>query len=177
MRAQALRRNIEAKWRHPRLEDGRTRALSLGAREAGHLEQRDTFFVAPRGRLKLREFGDGSAELIAYQRPDSGAARESNYVLCAAPEPRVLADALTHALGLVGVVVKKRELLLFEHTRIHLDRVDGLGSFIELETVVTTQTDAEACNELDRIAAALALDPAERVAVAYIDLLRRHDAG
>jgi predicted adenylyl cyclase CyaB len=68
-------------------------------------------------------------------------------------------------------VRKRRRLLLLEHTRIHLDEVEGLGSFVELETVLSGQSEAEAHRELERIAAALGLDPEARVSAAYIDLL------
>ena len=170
-------RNIEAKYRCRNLDPVRDRALALGAREAGVLAQRDLFFAAPEGRLKLREFGDGTGELIAYRRADAAEARESDYRIARTDNPGALASALEHAFGVVGEVRKRRNLLLYRHTRIHLDRVEHLGTFVELETVVTDQSDAEAHAELALVAGALGLRNEDRVSVAYVDLLQQGIGG
>jgi adenylate cyclase class IV len=96
-------RNLELKARCADLEAARERAARLGARRAADLEQRDTFFAAGRGRLKLRELGDGTAELIAYRRPDTASARGSDYELCPVDQAAPLARVLAHALGTTGV--------------------------------------------------------------------------
>lgn len=167
------RRNIELKVRCSELEAVRRSAGALGARDAGVLHQRDTFFTAPQARLKLRDFGDGRAELISYVRPDAAQARGSDYLISPVADPEPLAAVLTHALGASGVVVKTRHLLLYRHTRIHLDEVAGLGSFVELETVLGEQTEADAQAELHAVAAALALAPEDAVPVPYVELLTR----
>ncbi|HTE20403.1 MAG TPA: class IV adenylate cyclase [Armatimonadota bacterium] len=164
-------RNIELKCRCSDLGAARTRAERLGARDAGFLHQRDVFFPAPDGRLKLRDFGDGTGELIAYRRADSEAAVGSDYVLFRTDEAAVLEAVLRHALGQRGSVTKRRQLYLFRNTRIHLDEVEGLGTFVELETVITGQTEAEAHAELEEVAAALELQAEDRVAQAYVDLM------
>ena len=169
-------RNIEIKVRCPDPESVRRAAERLGARDAGWLEQDDTFFPAPEGRLKLRDFGNETAELIAYRRPDTPEAKGSDYLICETAQPERLRSVLTHALGEGGRVRKRRRLLLYQHTRIHLDEVEGLGSFVELETVISDQSDAEAHAELREIAAALGLAPEDRIAAAYVDLLRERDA-
>ncbi len=79
---------------------------------------------------------------------------------------------LHYALGTITVVEKQRDLYLYRHTRIHLDRVKGLGTFVELETVVTTQSDEEAARELRDVASALGVDQMTVVPCAYADLLR-----
>lgn len=148
------------------------RALALGARDCGVLEQTDTFYHAPAGRLKLREFGDGSpAELIGYRRADAEAARESDYFIHACAQPSTLKTVLRHTLGEAGCVRKRRRLLLLDHTRIHLDEVEGLGTFAELETVITDQSEAEAREELSRIRLALRLDEEAPISCAYVDLI------
>jgi len=63
-----------------------------------------------------------------------------------------------HALGVARVVVKTRRRLRLGATRLHLDEVEGLGSFIELETVIDGQSDAEAHAELRSIASALGIE-------------------
>ncbi len=167
------RKNIEIKSRCADLESVHRLAVALGAREADVLHQCDTFFDAPKARLKLREFGDGTAELISYVRPDNTQARASEYHLAKVTQPTSLTACLTHALGTTGTVSKRRQLLLYRNTRIHLDAVEGLGTFVELETVVTDQTDAQAHDELRQVAEALQLRAEDSVSEPYVALLGR----
>lgn len=165
------RRNIEIKARCNDLTAIRAKAQSLGARDAGILRQRDTFFTAPHARLKLREFGDGRAELISYVRPDVPMARGSDYVIAPVDRPADLRAVLEHSLGIVCVVTKDRQLLLLHSTRIHLDEVEGLGSFVELETVMEGQSEDDAHSELRSIADALGIEEGALIAVPYVELL------
>src|SRR3954471_11496304 len=127
------RRNVELKARDPEPERSLERARALGAEDRGELRQCDTYFAVPRGRLKLREQEPGGAELIAYERPDAAAARESRYRIAPVTDATALREALDAALGTTVVVDKRRHLLLWDGVRIHLDHVDGLGDFVELE--------------------------------------------
>ncbi len=166
-------RNIEAKYAGVDLATVRAAAAALGARPAGLLVQRDSFFPAPRARLKLREQVGGSAELICYRRADRAEARASDYRVCPVPDPAALRALLVDALGEGPVVHKRRELWLWRSTRIHLDQVDGLGDFVELETVLDGETnDAAAHAELAHAANALGLDrpPASIQPLAYAEL-------
>ena len=165
-------RNIEIKCRCADLEAVRKRAESLGARDAGVLVQVDTFFAAPEARLKLRDFGDGRAELISYRRADKPDARASDYVIVPVAAPDPLARALGMALGAIGIVRKRRHLFVYAHTRIHLDDVEGVGTFVELETVLTDIGDSEGHRELHEVAAALGLHPDDHVAQPYVELAR-----
>ncbi len=167
------RRNVELKCRCRDLEQVRRRALAIGAREVGILDQRDTFFGGARARLKLREMASGDAELIAYQRPDEPGPRTSAYRIARVEHPAELLAVLEQALGTAGVVVKRRTLLLLRNTRIHLDEVEALGSFVELETVLSDQPEAEGERELAEIASALGLEDADRIASPYVDLVRK----
>ena len=136
--------NVELKARDPDPEATLARALALGAIEAGALAQLDTYYTGRRGRLKLRvEQGCEVAELIAYRRPDSADASESTYVLAPVGAPDALAEALDAALGATVVVSKRRRLLHWEGVRIHLDEVEGLGSFVEFEAVVPDAGDLD----------------------------------
>lgn len=148
----------------------RGKALAAGAREAGVLRQEDVFFAAPGGRLKLRRFDERSGELIAYRRPDGETARVSEYHVTRTAEPDALARVLRYALEETVTVRKHRRLLLHGHTRIHLDRVEGLGSFVELETVLDGITETEGRRELAALAETLGLEPADAVSQAYADL-------
>src|SRR3954447_15297646 len=113
------RRNVELKARDPDPERSLDRARALGAEDRGELRQRDTYFAAPRGRLKLREQEPGQAQLIAYERPDAAQARESRYRIAPVADAPALRDALDAALGTTVVVDKRRHLLLYEGVRIH----------------------------------------------------------
>src|SRR3954468_3421996 len=126
------RRNVELKARDPHPERSLDRARALGAEDRGELRQRDTYFAVAHGRLKLREQEPGGAELIAYERADYAEARESRYRIAPVADGAAVRDALAAALGITVVVDKRRRLLLWEGVRIHLDRVEGLGAFVEL---------------------------------------------
>ncbi len=162
--------NLELKARLRDPADVLARALALGAVDQGVLHQRDTYFPARRGRLKLREIAGAEAELIAYDRGDSGAAALSRYVR--APADPGLAEALDAALGTRLVVAKQRRLLMFENVRIHLDEVEGLGAFLEFEAVLGPSDTREAGeSKLARLQSELGIGAADLVAVGYADLL------
>ena len=81
-------------------------------------------------------------------------------------------QALTRALGVSVVVDKVRELYLWEHTRVHLDAVKGLGTFVELETVIREQSVEVARGECESIQKALEINADDLLSVSYADLLR-----
>lgn len=136
----------------------------IGAADEGTLSQLDTYFEVPRGRLKLREQSGSEAQLIAYERADDPAGKESRYRLVPVPDPVELKAALASTLGIRVEVRKERRLFLWEGVRIHLDRVDGLGDFIEFEGVATPDRDAAAF-------APLLADLRGRLGIADDDLL------
>jgi homotetrameric cytidine deaminase len=167
------RRNVELKARDADPAATLERALALGASDEGVLTQRDTYFGRARGRLKLREQDGGreaGARLIAYARADDQQARTSAYRLAEVGDPAALREALDAALGTLVVVAKRRHLLLYENVRIHIDEVEGLGSFVELEGVADADSDLAHEHELvARLRDDLALGAP--VAVSYCDLL------
>ncbi|MGZ4185488.1 MAG: class IV adenylate cyclase, partial [Solirubrobacteraceae bacterium] len=163
--------NVELKARDPDPQATLARCLALGAVEAGVLAQVDTYFEGRRGRLKLRVEQDAAA-LIAYGRPDSAQASESTYVLAPVGDPDTLAEALEAALGTTVVVTKQRRLLLWESVRIHLDEVEGLGSFVEFEAVLPDAGDLEAARgKVAHLLDALQIADDALVSVGYSDLL------
>ena len=167
-----MARNIEIKARVPALDAIRVRATLLAAVPSEVLEQTDTFFVVPHGRLKVRAFSDGSGELIAYERHNQPGPKQSIYTLYACPNARTLSETLNRVLPVRGVVVKRREVLLIGRTRVHLDQVDDLGFFVELEVVLNDGEPVEhGEREAHALLEALAIPPSALVAEAYIDLL------
>lgn len=151
-------------------------ALSDGPPQT--LRQRDTFFRCPHGRLKLRETGEGHAELIFYTRPDAAAARQSDYEIAAVAEPELMRAMLARALGVTQTVVKTRVLSLVGQTRVHLDSVDGLGEFLELEVVLRPgQAVAEGQAIAADLMARLGIPAAALCSTAYADMLDAVAAG
>ena len=135
-------RNVEIK---ARVRDQRHIRGYMRAKGSQHevQHQRDVFFPAPQGRLKLRRFRDGSGVLVAYDRPDQNGPKLSDYTLAPLADARRLEEALTRSLGVRGIVEKKREIAIVGQTRIHLDSVKGLGVFLELEVVLKPRQSAK----------------------------------
>ncbi len=134
--------------------------------------QEDTFFHTPRGRLKLRMPGDGTGELISYTRSDHPGPKRSEYLIATTDDPGLLRVVLASSLGIRGVVRKRRLLFMRGNTRIHLDTVEGLGTFLELEVVLDSgESDKEGEIVAMTLLGSLGLMDAPRVAGAYIDLL------
>lgn len=172
----APKQNIEIKVRCPDLDLVRRRALDLGARFEWTHRDRDTYFRVAYGRLKLRQSeGDETATLISYTRPDEVESRVSRYQLLTTHEPKTLRTMLADTLGVLTTVVKTRELLMFCSTRIHLDTVEGLGTFVELETVLGGRSESEARAEHFQVVSALRLAEYEPVPVSYSDLMTESD--
>ena len=162
-------RNLEYK---ARIDDpGPYQAIvgALGADLRGDLSQADTYFAVPNGRLKLRETAGLQGELIFYQRDEDGADRASDFVIIRTAEPTELRELLSAALGVLSVVKKRRTLLVLDGARIHLDNVEGLGSFLELEVPVHEE-DAPARDRINWLLAELGLRWEQCIRASYLDL-------
>jgi predicted adenylyl cyclase CyaB len=165
-------RNIEIK---AYLRDRRSveRAAQGMATEAPRaLHQRDTFFPCSTGRLKLRELSEDRGELIHYERPDAAGPKASRYSIVETDRPAQLCRTLSDALGALVTVTKTRTLYMAGRTRIHLDEVDRLGAFVELEVVLAEgERPDDAREEAERLMDALGIDEADLVQGAYADML------
>lgn len=171
-------RNIEIKVRVPDLELVRHDLIALGAVFRWSGVQTDTYFRVRQGRLKLREIPDCEpATLIAYARPDEISSRISQYQLLPISEPATMKQMLGDTLGVLANVRKTRELYIYGETRIHLDQVDGLGTFVELETVLGEQTMEIARQEHQLVSTKLRLQEHESIALSYSDLIIRGQTG
>ena len=168
-------KNIEIKVRINNIEGIRRKIEKLNAEEAIEILQEDTFFKMEIGRLKLRTFSDGKGELIYYQRNDSAGPTRSDYLVYKTGEPEILKQVLESGLGIRGVVKKNRLLYLFGTTRIHLDEVENLGSFLEIEVVLKTeQNENEGMAIAEDLMRKLNIDKKDLVDGAYIDLLENN---
>jgi adenylate cyclase class IV len=167
-----MARNIEIKARIADLTAIRTKAAELASDPPQVLHQADTFFVVPEGRLKVRAFVDGSGELISYDRANQQGPKESIYTVAPCPDAEALATALGRVLPVRGVVKKRREVFLVGRTRVHLDEVERLGSFVELEVVLESEEAVERGHrEAHELLVALQIPERALISDAYIDLI------
>ncbi len=174
-----MARNIEIKARAHAFDELRERAAALASDAPLIFRQLDCFYDVPRGRLKLRQFEDGTpAELIFYQRDDRDGPKASYYTRSPVSNAEAMHALLASALTTRGIVSKERHLYMAGRTRIHLDRVDGLGDFIELEVVLAPDEDEEAGTaEAHALFEQLGVQHTDLVAVAYVDLLNEASVG
>ena len=169
--------NIEIKARVKDFDRLARRAEALSDAPAVTLEQEDTFFNTPGGRLKLRVLAPDHGELIYYTRDDATGPKRSDYLISTTTEPEALKTVLSAAWGIRGVVRKQRLLYKVGNTRIHLDTVEGLGTFMELEVVLTAgQSEQQGFATAVELMARLGIADADLVDVAYIDLLDQRRA-
>jgi predicted adenylyl cyclase CyaB len=165
-------RNVEIKARLESMAALEQKVRTVATHGPQLLQQTDTFFHAQHGRLKLREFADGSAELIAYSRSDQSGPKLSSYERIAVHDAAGLTRALARSNGITLQVRKQRTLYLVGQTRVHLDRVEDLGDFMELEVVLA---EGESLEHGERVAQelmqTLGIAPDQLVANAYADLL------
>ena len=167
-----MARNIEIKARVDNLDALASKAAALADEGPIEIAQDDTFFRCEGGRLKLRVFSETEAELIFYKRPDQAGPKESFYVRSRTSEPASLCVALSLAYGQAGRVRKRRTLYLVGRTRVHLDRVEGLGDFLELEVVLAEGESSQSGIETaHQFMAQLGVEPSQLVEGAYVDLL------
>ncbi|MEW5829452.1 MAG: class IV adenylate cyclase [Chloroflexota bacterium] len=164
--------NIEIKARVADIEALKQRAESVSDTPVETIPQEDIFFRTEKGRLKLRIISPEEGWLIYYERPDQDGPKRSDYHFSRTLEPDALKKVLTDALGLRGVVRKTRRLYLAGQTRIHVDEVEGLGHFMELEVVLRDgQTDAEGRAIAEDLMRRLGVREENLLEGAYMDLL------
>ncbi|MCX7019359.1 MAG: class IV adenylate cyclase [bacterium] len=165
--------NIEIKARAANLDELRAAVESLSGGSCETFHQEDIFFLCPAGRLKLRILGENAGELIFYTRPDTAEAKQSHYDIYRMSEPQQLRKILTAALGETVTVRKRRRVYMAGQTRIHLDEVEGLGTFMELEVVLRPGQEPEEGRAIAaELMAKLGVREADLVSCAYADLLQ-----
>jgi predicted adenylyl cyclase CyaB len=169
--------NVEIKARVKDFDGLVRRVEALSDTSGVTLVQEDTFFNTPDGRLKLRVLAPDHGELIYYERDDASGPKRSDYFISTTTVPDALKTVLAAAWGIRGVVRKQRLLYMVGNTRIHLDMVEGLGTFMELEVMLTTgQSEQQGFATAIELMARLGIADADLVDVAYIDLLDQHRA-
>jgi predicted adenylyl cyclase CyaB len=145
-----------------------------GAQFRTTLHQRDVYFPARFGRLKLRSQSPGEDQLVQYRRANLASTKDSRIELAALPRGHGIERVLRTALGVDVVVSKTRRVYEWQGTRVHLDRVDELGNFLEFEQPVRSAAEASrAHRDLKVKLARLGISPGALERVSYSDLLRR----
>ena len=163
-------RNLEAKFRLDDACKARDRALVIGYRQRSLLRQRDTFFRCVSGKLKLRE-EDGRAMLIYYYRRAAEELQLSSYEIVEIVDPENTRAMLAAALGTIAEVRKQRTLLMRANVRLHLDRVEELGDFGEIEAVIPEGSDPESSRAaVDELLATLQISRETLIDVSYFEL-------
>jgi len=164
--------NIEIKAHCQNLEIVKKKLQALPVESAGVDRQTDTFFMTPKGRLKLRQSSLYGNLLIPYLRADQQGPKQSQYVLIELSDADRVNSLLTEILGVRLVVSKIREIYLYENVRIHLDQVDHLGDFIELEAAIEDELQlSENYKKVDYLMKALGIRKNDLIDSAYVDLL------
>uniref|UniRef100_A0A8D8VI44 CYTH domain-containing protein n=1 Tax=Cacopsylla melanoneura TaxID=428564 RepID=A0A8D8VI44_9HEMI len=172
-------RNIEIKAKIKNFDDF-IRAVKLICDEDGKVLQQEDIFYKTVGennaRLKLRTIKDESSELIYYSRPDQEGPKLSSYSKVnfeGSVDIKALDDVLGKACGRIGLVKKTRHLYLYGQTRIHVDRVQHLGDFMELEVCLEPEQElADGEKIAHQLMEKLGVSKDDLVSCAYMDLLK-----
>jgi predicted adenylyl cyclase CyaB len=169
-----MARNVEIKAWLPQRETCIIRAEQMSGRPAEVIHQEDIFFPCESGRLKLRIFSRTGGELIFYRRTDEKGPKTSDYSITKTEEPIKLREIMEKAFGIRAVVKKTRLLFLVGRTRIHIDAVEDLGDFIELEVVLDDSEDKSVCEkEIITLMQELGIDETNLIDSAYVDLIEK----
>lgn len=173
-----MARNVEIK---ARIADRRRlleRARAVSGETARVMRQRDVYFRVAQGRLKLRSVDGEAHELIFYQRPDAPGPELSTYERVPVAPGAGMERLLGAALGVRSTVDKERHLFVAGGSRIHVDRVDGLGDFLELEVVLAAGDSHDGgVRRARELMARLGVAEEELVEVSYVDLVERAGEG
>jgi len=167
-----MARNIEIKARIENVAQLTPKVAALATEGPLEIAQDDTFFNCVSGRLKLRAFSNDAGELIFYRRVNQSGPKESFYLRSPTSSPETLRESLSLAYGQIGRIRKYRTLFLVGRTHVHLDRVEGLGHFLELEVMLVDDEPAEhGVREASQLMDKLGIEPGQLIEGAYLDLL------
>jgi adenylate cyclase, class 2 len=168
---EAAKHLVELKARYEDL--GKARALLSGAERVVTVKQLDTYFSLGERRLKLRSMeGAKEGQLVYYERPDVGGVKESRVLLAAIPDAKAVRDILAQVMPVKAEVRKTREIYRFQGVQVHLDTVQGLGKFLELEKVLAQESEREEGRKhLETLRAYFQIPEEDLMASSYSDLL------
>lgn len=166
-------KNIELKISINDFRKVSPRLRKIGAKNNGKLYQVDIYYNYKNGRLKIRNINNKKFELISYLRPNANGAKISNYQISNIKPNKFkrVKSNLDNKFGEKVIIKKQRILWIYKNTRIHLDKVWGLGKFLELETVVKKINLKQAKKEYKEVARQLNISKYKKYNKSYSDLL------
>nr|XP_026489373.1 uncharacterized protein LOC113395871 [Vanessa tameamea] len=173
-------RNVEIKAKVNDFDEICKIAEELSGAPPTIIHQNDTFYKVNTGRLKLRVYADKSATLVRYDRDDEQGPKLSNYDLLEfsvneSAKIKTFDDIMKKCLGVRGNVIKERRLYMVDQTRIHIDKVDGLGKFMELEVVLRPEQTLEDGQAIAKdLQMKLGVKDNDLIDCAYVDLLDKN---
>jgi predicted adenylyl cyclase CyaB len=160
---------IEIKARVDSLDPIREKIESRGTVIQGTYLQTDTYFNTVSDRLKMREVeGEPTAMLIYYDREDIPDPKQSDILIVETEEPETLKAILGRSIGVKVIVEKTREIYQHQGTQVHLDMVEGLGTFIEFERPITDLPEDR--KVLEALMEELNIKTEDLITVSYSDL-------
>ncbi|WP_430896093.1 MULTISPECIES: class IV adenylate cyclase [unclassified Paraflavitalea] len=164
--------NVEIKARTKNSDAIREYLLNNGAVSKGTDHQTDTYFNVPNGRLKLRE-GNIENNLIFYNRSNQAGPKSSHFNLSPVADPASLKAVLSASLGVKVAVVKKREIYFIENVKFHIDTVNELGNFVEIEAsnLYAPKTQEELLTQCEFYMKAFDIVETDLIAISYSDML------
>jgi len=173
-----MRKNIELKAYYKDHDQAHSTALALGGQHVDSQVEVDTYFWTPTGRLKFRERDRSPSSLIFYQRLDSPTIRASDFEILPlevnAPKVR---DFLSKALGVRAVVKKTRDTYQLGNALVHLDQLQQVGTFLEIEvTVPEGHSDEQASAVADSLRRRFGVPQAHIVPWSYAELVVIYEA-
>jgi predicted adenylyl cyclase CyaB len=131
--------------------------------------QKDIYYKVNKGRLKLRIINGKTGNLIHYFRSNESRKRVSHYTIAETNTPAELNSTLSSLHGILIKVKKVREITIINNVRIHIDKVIGLGNYLEIEIIFNSIKEVR--KRMDDLIDALELDRKKFINVSYSDLL------
>jgi len=163
--------NIEIKTTLLKFEETFQHLQELTGGNPEIIQQEDMFFNVSQGYLKLRVLNSETGQLIYYNREFRKDPKLSEYYISCVSDPESMRGILKSIMGIRGMVCKTRYLFMIGRTRIHLDRVQDLGDFLELEVVLGDKSEQDGgLHEAKQLMNQLGISTDQLIKGAYIDL-------
>jgi adenylate cyclase, class 2 len=160
--------NLEIKIQMDSHESALNVLRSLHAEFVKDINQKDVYYNMPNALLKLRIEDDGES-LIKYNRDEVNPDRFSDYDVIYMKSSGT--EKFFNSIFTVeAVVIKKRSLYLYDNTRIHLDTVQSLGTFMEFETLVINGME-DAKERFSLLVKKFDIDTTKQIKCSYRDLI------
>lgn len=132
-------------------------------------KQEDIYYEVNKGRLKLRIINGKTGNLIHYFRSDKTRKRVSTYTIAETDTPKNLKKIFNSLFKELIVVKKTREVFISGNVRIHLDKVERLGNYLEFEIIINSEKSGNAT--MKKLIKHFGLDEKQFIKVSYSDLL------